>query len=333
MLKGVPRVWEKLKAKVEIATEEATWLKRRLYRWSHSVAQRVCRAELARKPVPRHVRALRLLAEWIVLRKLRERLGLHRVKNALSGAAPIAPEVLEFFRALGVPIREGYGQTETGLFVITPVCGVRAGKAGVPVPGVAYRVDDDGEILWKTAGMFKGYYKNPAANEKAFVGGYFRSGDRGSFDEDGYLKIQGRTSDSFVTSKGRNVAPQDIENMLKASDYIMDAVVVGESKPHLTSLIVLDEETVSHYAQKHRIPFSSFADLSRRLEIVRLIESEIRKVNERWSDREQILDFRILKWELSHDEEELTPTLKVRRKYLCRRYKDLIEEMYPHGTS
>jgi long-chain acyl-CoA synthetase len=330
-LVGVPRFWEKLKAGVEIAMDEATWLKRQAYHWGMVAGRRVCRAELAGKPVPRHARLLRSLAEWIVLRKLRERVGLHRAAVAGSGAAPIAPEVLEFFLVLGVPIREGYGQTETGLFVVTPVGGHRPGKAGVPLPGVEYRVDGSGEILWKTPGMCLGYFKNPKANEEAFVDGYFRSGDLGSFDEDGYLQLTGRAVDSFNTAGGRLVAPQNIENMLKASDYIMDAVVVGEARPFLTALIVLDEETASHFAQTHGVPFSSFADLSRRPEIVRLIEGEVRKVNERWSDREQIVDFRILKWELSRDEEELTPTMKVRRKHLCQQYNDLIEEMYSRG--
>jgi long-chain acyl-CoA synthetase len=330
-LGGVPRVWEKLKAKVEIAVDDATWVKRQAYHWGIQAGRRVCRAELAGEPVPWHAQLMKWLAEWIVLRKLRERVGLHRVTTAFSGAAPIAPEVLEFFLALGVPIREGYGQTETGLFVITPVGGVRPGKAGIPIPGVEYRVDGNGEILWKTPGLCLGYFKNPKANEEAFVDGSFRSGDLGTFDDDGYLQITGRAADSFNTAGGRTVAPQNIENMLKASDYIMDAVVVGEAKPFLTALIVLDEETASHYAQTHGVPFSSFADLSRRPEIVRLIDGEVRKVNERWSDKEQILDFRILQWELSRDEEELTPTMKVRRKYLCQRYNDLIEEMYSRG--
>jgi long-chain acyl-CoA synthetase len=331
VLHGVPRVWEKLKAQIEIAVDEATWLKRQVFRRGILAGRRVSRAELAGKTVPRRARLSRSLAEWIVLRKLRERVGLHRVKNALSGAAPVAPEVLEFFLAFGLHLREGYGQTETGLFVVTPMDGCRPGKAGIPVPGVEYRVDENGEILWKTPGMIRGYFKNPGATEEAFVDGFFRSGDLGTFDEDGYLEITGRATDTFVTSKGRNVAPQQIENMLKASDFILDAVVVGEAKPHLTALIVLDEETASHYAQTHGVPFSSFADLSSRPEIVSLIDGEVRKVNERWSDREQIQDFRILRWELSRDEEELTPTMKVRRKFMCRRYANLIEEMYSGG--
>jgi long-chain acyl-CoA synthetase len=330
-LNGVPRVWEKLKAGVEIAADDATWLKRKLYRWGILAGRRVCQGKLVGKPVPWHARLFRSLAEWVILRKLRERVGLHRVTNAISGAAPIAQEILEFFLALGVPIREGYGQTETGLFLLTPVDGLRPGKAGIPMPGVEYRVDGNGEILWKTPGMCLGYFKNPKATEDAFVDGFFRSGDLGTFDENGYLQITGRAVDSFNTAGGRLVAPQNIENLLKASDYIMDAVVVGEAKPFLTALIVLDEETTSHYAQTHGVPFSSFADLSRRSEIVRLIEGEVCKVNERWSDKEQILDFRILKWELSRDEEELTPTMKVRRKYLCQRYNDLIEDMYARG--
>ena len=136
----------------------------------------------------------------------------------------------------------------------------------------------------------------------------------------------------MITAAGRNIAPQKIENMLKAGNYVMDAVLVGEGQPYLTALIALDEETVSDWAQNHDVPFSSFADLASQPEVVDLIDGEVRKVNAQWSDREQILDFRILQWELSHDEEELTPTLKVRRKIICEKYSELIEEMYVKAT-
>jgi long-chain acyl-CoA synthetase len=159
-------------------------------------------------------------------------------------------------------------------------------------------------------------------------GGWFHTGDKAEIDEDGYVTLHGRVVDMFVLSTGRNIAPQNLENMLKASDYIMDAVLVGNGKPYLTCLVVLDEETVSHHAQSVNVPFSSFADLASRPEIHSLVQGEVDRVNGHWSDREQILDFRILRWELSDEEEELTPTMKVRRKFMCLRYRDLIEEMY-----
>jgi len=230
-------------------------------------------------------------------------------------------------------MREGYGQTETGCTVFSPPNGLRLGKIGVPAPGVEFRTGEQDEILCKAPGLLQGYYKDPKATAEKLRDGWFRSGDQGFIDEDGYLRLTGRVSDMMISSAGRNIAPQNLENMLKASNYIMDAVLIADGRPYLTALIAIDEETVSHWAQNHDVPFSSFADLATRPEVVSLVQGEVRKVNQSWSDREQILDFRILKWELTHDEEELTPTLKVRRKIICERYSDLIEEMYPHAAA
>jgi long-chain acyl-CoA synthetase len=170
--------------------------------------------------------------------------------------------------------------------------------------------------------------KNPEATAEVLQDDWLSSGDLGSFDDAGYLVYGGRIRDTIVMATGRNVAPANLENMLKASDYIMDSVVVGDRRPFLTALIVLDEETVSHFAQTHNVPFATYADLASHPDIVHLIHGEVQRVNARWSDREQIADFRILSWELSSDDDELTPTLKVRRAYLCEQFAELIEEMY-----
>ena len=325
---GFPRIWEKMKASIDIGMADATWAKRLVYRLSLSIGHKFCRRRLGGKVPPWWLRAAWKLADAAVFRKLRERLGLHRLRMALTGAAPIAPEVLEFFRAFGVPILEGYAATETGPATWTPEDGIRPGKAGIPVPGVEIRISEEGEILCKGPGVLQGYFKNPELTAQVLQDGWYHTGDVGSFDGDGYLALTGRTKDMMITAAGRNVYPQAIENMLKASDYIVDAVVIGDRRHYLTALIVLDEETVSHHAQTHSIPFSTYADLAARPEIVRLIDGEVQKVNRRWSDREQIRDFRILKWELSREDEELTPTMKVRRAFICERYADLVEEMY-----
>lgn len=325
---GVPRTWEKLKAKVEIGMEEATWVKRWGYQLSLKVGYRCSPFLLRGESLPPHLRIIHILADFAVLRKLRKRLGLGRVRRAGVGAAPVAPEVVEFFWALGVPLYEGYGQTETGITVMTPEGGVRLGKIGLPLPGVEFRLSAEGEILCKGPGLLQGYFKNPELTAEKLRDGWFASGDQGYFDEEGYLVLDGRVKDMMITSLGRNIAPQNIENMLKASSYIMDAVLVGDGKPFLTALIILDEETVRHYAQTHNIPFANLADLTRKPEMVRLIDGEVQRVNRNWSDREQVCDFRILNWELSSEDEELTPTLKVRRLFLCQKYAELIEEMY-----
>jgi long-chain acyl-CoA synthetase len=325
---SVPRTWEKFKARVEIGMEEATWLKRQVYKFSLSIGYRHSRCRLRGTAPSIWLWAVFTLADFAVLRKLRKRLGLERLRNAVVGAAPVAPEVVEFFWALGVPLREGYGQTETGVTVMTPEGGVRLGRIGLPLPGVEFRLSEEKEILCRGPGLLQGYFKNPELTAEKLREGWFASGDKGYFDEEGYLVLDGRVKDMMITSLGRNIAPQNIENMLKASSYIMDAVLVGDAKPYLTALIILDEETVSHYAQTHNIPFANLADLTRKPEMVRLIDGEVQKVNRNWSDREQVRDFRILNWELSSEDEELTPTLKVRRLFLCQKYADLIEEMY-----
>jgi long-chain acyl-CoA synthetase len=325
---GVPRTWEKFKARVEIGMEEAGYLKRQAYRLSLRIGYRHSRCRLRGESPPLWLGLLHGLADLAVLRKLRKRLGLERLRSAFVGAAPVAAEVVEFFWALGVPLCELYGQTETGITVMTPEGKVRLGKIGLPLPGVEFRTDEEREILCRGPGLLQGYFKNPELSAEKLRDGWFASGDQGYFDEEGYMVLDGRVKDMMITSLGRNVAPQNLENMLKASSYIMDAVLVGDGKPFLTALIVLDEETVSHYAQTHDIPFANLADLAQKPEIVRLIEGEVQKVNRNWSDREQVRDFRILNWELSSEDEELTPTLKVRRLFLCQKYAGLIEEMY-----
>jgi len=328
---GVPRIWEKLKAQIDIGMAEATWAKRLLYNLCLKVGHRSARCRFSGNQPSALLRALNGLADAVVLRKLRKRIGLDRLRYASVSAAPVAPEVLVFFHAIGIPMREGYGQTETGMTVWTPEADIRPGVAGQVLPGVAFRIGPEGELLWRSPGNMQGYFKNPELTAEVLQDGWFRSGDAGTVDDDGFLTLTGRTKDMMVTAAGRNVYPQAIENMLKASDYIMDAVLIGDRRPYLTALIVLDEETASHYAQTHSIPFSTYANLAARPEIVRLINTQIQHVNRRWSDREQIHDFRILKWELSSEDEELTPTMKVRRKFICDRYADLIEEMYREG--
>lgn len=327
---GVPRIFEKLKARVDIDIEEATWAKRQAYRLALSIGYRRCRKQLEQldgRVPPLWLSALWLAADFTVLGKLRQRLGLGRLRSAVVAAAPVAPEVVEFFRALGVPLREAYGQTETGITVWTPDEGVRLGKAGVPLPGMQFRLSPEGEVLCKSPGLMLGYFKNPESTAEVLQDGWCHSGDLGSFDDDGYLVYGGRAKDNMVLATGRLVAPQNLESTLKASDYIMDSVVIGHARPFLTALIVLDEETVSHYAQTHSIPFATYADLATHPDIVHLIDGAVQQVNRRWSDREQIVDFRLLRWELSSDD-ELTPTMKVRRAFLCEQYAELIEEMY-----
>ena len=325
---AMPRSWEKLKARISIGIEEATWLKRSAYRFALRIGYRRIPYLLKQRSTPLWLGLAWTLTYVVIVRKLLERLGLHRVRVAAVGAASVAPEVIEFMLAHGIPIREAYGATEMGIPITTPENDNRPGLKGTLVDGFEVRINPEGELLFRGPGLMQGYYKDTEKTEETLKHGWYHTGDVGSFDDDGYLTLTGRTKDMIVTSAGRNIYPQAIEDMLKASDYILDAIVIGEAKPYLTTLIVLDEETVSHHAQTHGIPFSSYADMTSKPEIVRLIDGHIQSVNRRWSDREQIVDFRILKWELSDEDDELTATMKVRRSYMVKQYSDLIDEMY-----
>lgn len=326
---GVPRLWEKIQSGVRIRMEDATWLKRQAYRAALSVGRRRARWVLARKPVPPALRALNVLAEWAVFRPLRERLGFDRTRFALTGAAPIAPEVLEFFHTIGVPLVEGYGQTESsGVISGSGVYQVKPGSVGKPLPDVEVRIAEDGEILVRSPGVFQGYFKHPDATAAALCDGWLHTGDIGAVDEEGYLRIVDRKKDLIITAGGKNVAPQYIENKLKCSPYITDAVVIGDRRKYLTALIVLDEDNVVKYAQDHKVPYSTYSELAANTTINHLIQHEVNEVNRHTARVENVRKFRILPKRLYQEDGEVTPTMKVRRAFINSTYSDLIAEMY-----
>jgi len=264
-----------------------------------------------------------------VFRKLKERLGFDRIRVAYSAAAPIAPEILHFFHSIGVNLVEGYGQTEgTGVTTTSKISEVKFGTVGVPLEGVEVKIADDGEILVKSPGVFKGYFKNPEATAETIVDGWLHSGDVGTIDKDGYLTITDRKKDIIVTAGGKNITPQYIENKLKASLYINDAVVIGDKRKFLSCLIMIDEDNVVKYAQDNKIQFSTYKDLTRNPEINQLIEREIKKVKESLSRVEQVKKFTILPKKLYEEDGEVTPTMKVKRKFINETFADLIEAMY-----
>ncbi|MBW1942923.1 MAG: AMP-binding protein, partial [Deltaproteobacteria bacterium] len=236
---------------------------------------------------------------------------------------------LQFFQSIGVNLVEGYGQTEgTGVTCVSRVGRVKFGTVGPPITGTEVRIADDGEILVKSPSVFKGYYKNPEATAEALKDGWLYSGDVGEIDEDGYLKITDRKKDIIVTAGGKNITPQYIENKLKSSIYINDAVVIGDRRKFLSSLIMIDEDNVVKYAQDNKVQFSTYRDLTESAEIIRLIQSELNKVNEELARVEQIKKFTILPKKLYEEDGEVTPTMKVKRKYVNEAFKDLIEGMY-----
>jgi len=330
----VPRIWEKYYSFIMIRMSDATWFKRQVFKAAMALGLKHARLKLSYKPIPLGLRLGYFLAHFLVFRKLKERLGFDRVRVAFSGAAPISPDVLVFFHAIGVPLREGYGQTEgTGVTTVAHGDRIKLGTVGQPLPGCEVRIAEDGEILVRSPGVFKGYYKNPEATEEALKDGWLHSGDVGEMDEEGYLKITDRKKDLIITAGGKNIAPQYIENQLKFSPYINDAVVIGDRRKYLTCLIVIDEENVVKYAQDHKIPFTTYESLTKNEEIIKLIQAEVDKVNQGLSRVEQIKKFTILPKKLYEEDGEVTPTMKVKRKYINEAFKDLIEAMYRGGEA
>jgi long-chain acyl-CoA synthetase len=308
---------------------DATWFKRLVFGTALKIGQRRASLQMAFKKVPGSLEWLYRVAYFVVFRKLKERMGFDRMRIAYSGAAPISHDVLHFFQSIGINLIEGYGQTEgTGVTTASRVGALKFGTVGMPLPGVEVKIAEDGEILVKSPGVFKGYFKNPESTRETVRDGWLYSGDVGEVDEDGYLRITDRKKDIIVTAGGKNITPQYIENKLKSSLYINDAVVIGDRRKFLAALIMIDEDNVVKYAQDHKVQFSTYKDLTQSPEIMTLIKGEVGKVNETLSRVEQVKKFTILPKKLYEEDGEVTPTMKVKRKYVNEAFGDLIEAMY-----
>ncbi len=326
---AVPRIWEKYLSAVMIRMSDATWFKRIVFGLALKIGKKRASLRMGFKDVPLLLEAGYRLASFAVFRKLKERLGFDRMRIAYSGAAPISPDVLHFFQSIGVNLVEGYGQTEgTGVTCVSRVDGVKFGTVGPPLTGTKIKIAEDGEILVCSPSVFKGYYRDDKATQEALKDGWLHSGDVGEIDEDGYLRITDRKKDIIVTAGGKNITPQYIENKLKASPYINDAVIIGDRRKFITALIMIDEDNVVKYAQDHKVQFSTYKDLTMDPEIVRFIQGEVDKVNETLARVEQVKKFTILPKKLYEEDGEVTPTMKVKRKYVNEAFSDLIEAMY-----
>ncbi|MGX7828154.1 AMP-dependent synthetase/ligase [Actinokineospora sp. 24-640] len=326
---GVPRVWEKLMAGVEIRMADASPLKRAVYRACLRQGRRIAPRRMTGAATIGDRVVLRL-AELLVFRALREKLGMSRVRVAISGAAPIAPQVLEFLWAIGVPVREGYAQTEnTAICTLTPVGDVRLGAVGVALPGVEVRVGEDGEILTRSAGVFQGYLDDEEATGRAVdAEGWLRTGDVGELDADGYLRITDRKKDIIITAGGKNISPSEIENRLKVSPFVREAVVVGDRRKYLTALIGIERDTVGAWATRRGIAYTTYADLSAKPEVRALVQQAVDAANGELSQVERVKRFTMITRELDHEDGDLTATQKVKRRAVAERFAAEIEAMY-----
>jgi long-chain acyl-CoA synthetase len=324
---SVPRIWEKFASAISIRMSDSTPLKKVLYKLAMGVGLKYVRTVRGSKE-----RQLWALLYWpfygLVLYHLRRQLGFERVRFAICGAAPASPELFEYYNALGIPLREGYGQTEsTGVIAVQRLDRPRWGYVGEPIPGVEVKIAEDGEILAKGVGVFQGYLKDPELTSETIKDGWLHTGDVGALEE-GYLKIMDRKKDILITAGGKNITPAFIENKLKFSSYIQDAVVIGDGRKFLVALILIDEDNVNKYAQDNRIPFTTFENLTQNPEIYKLIDQEVGKVNKTLSQVESIKKFALLPRRFYEEDGDVTPTKKVKRRFLEKRYGDLIESLY-----
>ena len=327
---GTPSRWEDLVSVIQAAMDNADPLKKNLYGWAVRAALKRTEDELAGKDPGLWTKFLFGLLNFSVLRALRNRVGLGRVKMAVTGGGALSPEVFKYFKSLGIDIRQVYGQTECAGIATTHRDGdVRPETVGVPIPGMEVKLSEQGEIMVRGKSIMLGYYKNEKATQDAFTpDGFLRTGDAGYFGEDGHLYIFDRFKDIMALADGSRFAPQDIEIRLKFSPYIKEAVVCGANQPFVTAIISIDLENVGNWAKRRGIPYTTYQDLSQRPEVYELVREEIRKLCQRFPQNMRVRKFAILLKELHPDDEELTRTRKVRRGLIYERYKPLIEDLY-----
>lgn len=326
---AVPRVWEKQHSTVTILLKDATFLGRWLYMLALKVGARRAKYLLNGSAVPLLLNFLFTLLDLMVLKNVKRFLGIDQCRWLSTAAAPIAPELIEWYWTLGKPMYELYGQTEcTGIATCNLVDQHRLGSVGKAAPGVQIKLSDEGEILIRSAGVIQGYWKKPEKTTETIRAGWLYSGDIGKIDADGYIYVIDRMKDIIITSGGKNITPSELENQLKFSPFITDAVVIGEQRSYLTCLIMIDHDNVVQFAQEQNVSFTNYASLCRAREVLHLISTEIEKVNRRFARVETIKKFKLIDQLLDAEDEELTPTQKLKRRVVNQKYATLIEEMY-----
>ena len=328
---GVPRVWEKVQAGVTAAlAAEHDQRKRKIAMAAIETGRQGARLEAAGKPVPLALKLKRAAFEKLVYSKIRQKIGLDRCILAVTAAAPISRDTLEFFAGVGLPLLEVYGMTEdSGPATANPPERIKMGTVGVALPGVEVKLADDGEILVRGGNISPGYYKDPEKTAETFDSeGWLHTGDIGTIDEDGYFKVVDRKKELIITAGGKNISPSNLEALLKRHPLIGQACVVGDGKRYISALIVLDGEGAPIWAKENRIPFTSIAELASNERVTAEIQRAVDDANQHVSQAEQIKRFTILPTEWTVDSEELTPTLKLKRRVIHQKYSEEIEGLY-----
>ena len=328
---AVPRVWEKFYSGVMISLKESGSIQQAAYSWGIGVGTEIADKVLAGKSVDGWLKFKFTIAQWIALNNVRKLIGIHRARFLVTGAAPISPDLVRWYLALGVPMLEVWGMTETcGASTAVPATLMKPGSIGPAVSFNEVKLDPaTGELLVRGKNVFAGYLNLPQKTAETIdADGWLHTGDVGVVDADGYYKITDRMKDIIITAGGKNVTPSELENDLKFSPFITDAVVIGDKRPYLTVIVMIDQENVEKFAQDADIPFSNYASLTRAPEVQALIQGEIDRVNKKFARVEQIKKFFLLENQLGAEDEELTPTMKLKRKLVEKKYIPQIEAMY-----
>lgn len=326
---NVPRIWEKMHSNIMIRMQDAVFFKRWIFKTMLPIGERISQYRFEKKSIPLVWRFFGLVAYFSLFRSLKNQLGLLQTRIFVSGAAPMSPELIKFYHAIEIPIRESYGMTEmSGISFMPREDEIKVGCVGKAIPGVEFELAEDGEILQRGDSVFVGYYGNPQATAEVLADGWLHTGDVGEVDDQGILRIVDRKKDIIITAGGKNISPSEIENKLKFSPYIKEAIVIGDRRKYLSGLIQIDPENVGNWAQQNNIPYTTYKSLAALSEVGQLIQQEIDKVNQEVARVETIKKFIILEKELDPDDQELTATMKVKRSVIEKKFKALIETMY-----
>ena len=323
------RFWEDMASRIRVKIADAGPVRRRMFRLAEAIGRKVIDLRFQRKTVPLYLQGLHKLCGYTIYRPLLDRVGCAGMRCALTGGHPISPDVIRFFQAVGLNLKQCYGLTEAGgIFQAQPDTEVKIETVGKPLPGVEVRISEEQEVMVKSKTVFAGYFRDYQATEGAFADGWLKTGDAGYLDADGHLVIIGRKEDIIRDKSGNAFSPDFIETRMKFSPYIKEAVIFGEGRPNLTALINIDMENVGSWAEERLIPYTTYMDLSQLEAVEQLILEEVRQVNLQLPEVMKIHKFILLYKLLDADDEELTRTGKVRRRFVYGVYIDLIEAMY-----
>jgi len=329
---AVPRIWERIHASIAIKGRDGTWFKRVWFGFGMKLASVIGDQRVNNDGDHTLLsRLLYIVGYPIVFRALKERIGLRRVRYSASGAAPIAPEVIRDFLGLGVPLFELYGMTENSAVATCNFPGAnKVGTVGIPYPDTELRIDEDsGEIQTRSPAVFKGYWNNPEKTAEVFTeDGWLKTGDVGEWVDGTHVKVVDRIKDIIITSGGKNISPSEIENILKTSPYIKEAMVIGDRRSYLTALIAIESDVVGDWATRRQIPYTTYRDLTEKPEVIELIQGVVSAANDKFAHVENIRKFRLIPKELDHEDGELTATQKLKRSSMGSMFGELIEDMY-----